>query len=594
MRKIIILTFVAIVVWQIALTNNAVVNLPEYSVNNLAISETEYSENDRLDTSELNSSHERNPQNQQDSNSKPQTTTRFAETELPSFHEGNFAKREYRALAVPNDPYADQSWERTIGLDVARNQLLGDYTPKVAVIDGGFALEHEDLRDVWLTNSSEAGATTNEADSILNCSDQSLPVDYSCNVVDDDFNGIIDDESGDTSYENKSLLNCTDQNLALDKSCNLIDDDDNGLIDDYKGFDFANYERSAAAGETDANGDGVNHGTLVTGVLAATNDNNIGLAGVNSNVEVLPVQVLDDDGRGFSISVADGIIYAVSRGVDVINLSLGSSSKDAYIEQAIDYATRQGVTVVAASGNDGCECLFYPAGYKPVVAVGAANGSEQLTSFSNYGVEQDVIAPGVSLYTSSWSSANQTGLYQYASGTSLAAPVVSGVLSRLVSYHPELSPLQLKSLLLESTDKSMLSGSDVRNTQYGYGLLDADYATSRATIPLTSSQLTVFDYIRAGDQGVSGEYPRQELDVGAVAYQCTGEQKPATSVYRLSKNSKLAFTASEQEVEAAKRAGFNATRLFDVCILFPHDNPETQRTINTAREILNTSNKRLY
>src|SRR5690606_25156978 len=109
---------------------------------------------------------------------------------------------------------------------------------------------------------------------------------------------------------------------------------------------------------------------------------------------------------------------------DVISLSLGSELSDEYLQEAILDAISVGSIVVAASGNDGCDCVSYPANYEEVVAVGASNSSNNPYSFSNYGSNLDVLAPGAGFYTARWTAGNQTSGYASdIAGTSLATPV---------------------------------------------------------------------------------------------------------------------------------------------------------------------------
>ncbi len=203
------------------------------------------------------------------------------------------------------------------------------------MIDAGFALKHQEFANRWYTNSGESGPTNVENPSKLNCTDRGLPVSQSCNLIDDNHDGIVDNETGSTSLQNPSQLNCTDQGLPIDKSCNLVDDDNNGFIDDVRGWDFANNDRSVQAGQTSPNGSGTHHGTYTTGVAAATGNNGVGIAGVDWGTTILPIQALDDSGSGSTISVANAIDYAVARHANVISMSLGSSADDPLVHHPL-------------------------------------------------------------------------------------------------------------------------------------------------------------------------------------------------------------------------------------------------------------------
>ncbi|HEX5798024.1 MAG TPA: S8 family serine peptidase, partial [Candidatus Saccharimonadales bacterium] len=222
--------------------------------------------------------------------------------------------RVYKPLDLPNDTYANQWWVEPTGMEAAWETPAGSEDLTIAIIDTGFGLAHQEFAGRWATNSGESGAAVSEAASKLNCSDRSLPLNRSCNNIDDNFDGIIDNESGFTTVENPSWLNCSDQSVALDKSCNRIDDDGNGLVDDWRGWDFSNYDHNVQAGETNPDGEGTTHGTMTAGVLGATGDNNVGIAGVNWHAKILPIQALDDDEYGDSLTVGESIYYAVDQG----------------------------------------------------------------------------------------------------------------------------------------------------------------------------------------------------------------------------------------------------------------------------------------
>jgi subtilisin family serine protease len=167
---------------------------------------------------------------------------------------------------------------------------------------------------------------------------------------------------------------------------NGMDDDGNGFVDDVDGWDFVN-------GDGHPNDD-EGHGTHVCGTIAQTSDNGLGVAGVAPGVTVMPVKVLNSAGSGTHEWIADGIYYAVDNGADIISMSLGGPSSST-MEDAVSYAYNSGVTVFAASGNDGTLGCDFPAAYDDyVVAVGATQYDEGRVPYSNYGSSLDVVAPG--------------------------------------------------------------------------------------------------------------------------------------------------------------------------------------------------------
>lgn len=494
--------------------------------------------------------------------------------------------RTYRALTLPNDPNTNQWWVGSTGIEAAWNLGQGEQVTTLAVIDTGFALAHEEFSGRLHTNSGEIGAAGSENPSRYNCSDQSKPLDASCNLVDDDFDGVVDNESGTVDVEHTSQLNCSEQAKPLDKSCNLIDDDGNGLVDDAHGFDFVNFDRSPQVGETNPSGDGTTHGTAVMGIAAATGNNNMGIAGVDWYSRLLPLQAMDDDEYGNTISVGRAIRYAADQGANVISLSLGTEGHDQFVRDAVAYAIAKGSMVVAAAGNDGCECLLYPASYEEVVAVGAINTSSQPASFSSYGATLDVLAPGVSMQSAYWSPTDQTTAYASGlAGTSFAAPYVAGLLSLIKSHLPQATTHQLIGLLTAHTDRSALASSEVRSATLGYGLVRADQVVDRLASPQSP---TIRYAMRSVSQGTKlGSY---EVAGTAQVHQCESARPGSTTVYRLSRGSEVFYTLSHIENYEAEAAGY-ASSVFSpgLCIDLPTDQPSMLRLLSIAAEFENRS-----
>lgn len=180
---------------------------------------------------------------------------------------------------------------------------------------------------------------------------------------------------------------------------NGIDDDSNGYVDDANGMDFVNANFVGGKYVNDANGpmDDEGHGSLTSSVMAAGSNNAIGIAGVSWQSKIMAVKVLDDNGFGTFTDIANGIRYAAANGAKVINMSLGAQgvSSDFNTDDAIATATAQGVTIVAASGNDGsATTISYPAINSNVIAVGATNSNDTTASYSNGGPQLSVVAPG--------------------------------------------------------------------------------------------------------------------------------------------------------------------------------------------------------
>lgn len=490
-----------------------------------------------------------------------------------------FPIRRYHTLAV-NDPNGSQWWTKSTGLETAWALGAGSHQTTVAVIDTGFALKHEEFAGRWMMNSGEQGPTTTEAPSQLNCTDRGLPLDKSCNLIDDNHDGIVDNESGPTTIENPSRRNCTDQGLPLDKSCNLIDDDGNGYIDDVTGWDFADFDNNVQAGEADPNGTNTTHGTEVTGVLAATGNNGKGIAGVDWTTKVLPIQAIDDDGYGDTLTVSKAIRYAADMHADVISLSLGTSSDDPYLRQTIQYALDKGSIVVAAAGNNGCNCMVYPAAYPEVVAVGAESPTGTPSSFSSYGSSLDILAPGENITSTTWSSANPTSAYVSGiAGTSFATPYVSGLLALARSYQPNATWGELVSSLLAEADHSTLTPGAPVSTTLGSGYARADRLLSR----VSTAETPAIRYLY-GPLAVNGTLGTTR------AYQCSNGDFPTTPVYQLTQGQTTRYTLDTLEQLRASANGWTVKQLWYSCVGLPGDAPTTTRVINLLSEVSNSSN----
>lgn len=491
--------------------------------------------------------------------------------------------RTYKPLLTPNDPSAIQWWVSNAKLSSAWDVAPGSRQTTLAIIDTGFGLQHTEFQNRWYINPGESGSAGVEGASALNCTDRGLAINADCNLIDDDFDGTVDNESGAAIYENPSRLNCSAQQRPINKDCNRLDDDNNGYIDDYRGWDFINNDNSVQAGELNPAGGGTTHGTMVAGVAAATGNNGTGIAGVDWNTKILPIQALDDDAYGDTLSVGRAINYAVSQGADVINLSLGSNLPDSYVEQAVKAAVAAGAIVVAAAGNDACDCMVYPANYPEVVAAGALDSNNQLASFSSWGKNLDILAPGTNITTSTWSVGNPTNaLATGVNGTSFSAPILSGLFSRLRSIQPNSKPLQLIAALTENTNRLTIPTTTAQDSRLGYGSLDALRATQRVITPYNPVILYSFTPVSKGER-LNPQQPADKPGNYAV-HQCADATFAGTPVYELTKGSDKFFTISDSENKNAIAAGYTSSIFTHGCLQQPQDMPVSARNINIFRE----------
>ncbi|WP_442596787.1 S8 family peptidase [Neobacillus sp. D3-1R] len=210
------------------------------------------------------------------------------------------------------------------------------------------------------------------------------------------------------------------------------------------------------------------HGTHVAGLIAGAKGNGVGGYGVNPNAKILPIDVFNGMWGTSDYAIAEGILYAVSKNVDVINMSLGGSMPSPILEEAVKKAIDAGITVVAAAGNNYGESVSYPAAYEGVIAVSATNDKKELAEFSSYGAFVDIAAPGEAVYSSVFDFLKGSSFAEL-SGTSMATPIVAGVASLLKSKYPDLKPYEVEAILKMTADDLGDKGYDVK---YGAGLVD--------------------------------------------------------------------------------------------------------------------------
>ncbi len=322
---------------------------------------------------------------------------------------------------VPNDPYFSTS--------------------------GTWGQQYSDLYGVKITSSSEAWDTTKGKG-------------ITVAVIDTGIDPTHPDLSANLWINEDEIPN------------NGIDDDINGYVDDTWGWNFVSDDGDNSP--VDDHG----HGTHVAGTIAAVGNNGIGIIGVAPEAKIMPIKVLNNEGKGHVSTIVDGIEYAVNNGADIINLSLGGPADPettATIKSAVDNAVSMGVVVVVAAGNDDKDAAgYYPANLNNVITVAATNALDQKAYFSNWGSCIDVAAPGfdiLSLRAEGTSRGYLVGdKYTRLHGTSMAAPHVSGVTALILSLHPEFTWDQVNSALRSSATDIMSVGFDIET---GYGRINA-------------------------------------------------------------------------------------------------------------------------
>lgn len=260
------------------------------------------------------------------------------------------------------------------------------------------------------------------------------------------------------------------------------------------GFDWVNNDTDVM--------DDCGHGTHCAGIIAASINNSIGIAGL-AQVRIMAEKVLDYSGFGYDDWVANGIIHAVNEGAKIISLSLGGYGDSELLHDAVRYAYSAGVLLVAAAGNDNTNMESYPAAYNEVIAVAATDQNDVKADFSNYGDWIELAAPGVGIYSTMptyqvyLNSMGYSMNYDYLSGTSMACPQVAGVAALVWSLYPNKSRDWIRQWLRYTADDLGDPGFDV---YYGYGRVDARNAVELTppTHDLIASSWITPPYVEPG------------------------------------------------------------------------------------------------
>ncbi len=324
----------------------------------------------------------------------------------------------YAAELIPNDPdYGRQWYLKSLQMPKVWQTETGATNVIVAVIDSGVDVAHPDLRDnIWINRDEILGDN-----------------------IDNDHNGFIDDGEGWDFVANTS-----DPTPKFDNDCFLT--------------------------ET-CSKEAIIHGTLVAGVIAAIGNNSLGTTGLAWNIKIMPLRVLNENGSGSTSDVIRAINYAIDNGASIINLSFVGDTYDAALEKAIERAYLRGVLVIAAAGNENTDGhsvnmdvrKMYPVcsqgtnSENTIIGVVAVDQNNKLSNFSNFGSScVDIAAPGEDIYGLLYHNEKNVELNGYFggdySGTSLAAPVVSGIAALIKSFKPSLSGREIAELILENGD----------------------------------------------------------------------------------------------------------------------------------------------
>ncbi|MBI2482551.1 S8 family serine peptidase [Candidatus Uhrbacteria bacterium] len=364
---------------------------------------------------------------------------------------------------APNDPFATQQWYLDrIAAPAAWEVTTGNERSVIAVLDVGVDLDHPDLAAAIWKNPGEVPG-------------------------------------------------------------NAIDDDRNGLVDDVHGWDFIGNDPdpTPALDVAGSNPRDLHHGTIVAGIIAARGNNGTGIAGIDWKAVIMPLRVLHSDGTGDVDLVLAAFRYAVAHGATVINLSFVGDQRSTEFDAVIADAERRGVIVIAAGGNEDRQGRgdldrfpVYPicaeTDGRTVLGVAATNLDDAKASFSSYGSCVDIAAPGERIVGTLFHDPGHAAIPVggtvlpstfaqpyggFFSGTSFAAPIVSGAVSLLRSVLPKATPKHVQAIFARTADP-VRSTPQVTADRMGAGRLNlaravaAAAAEARMTPNATQSRIT--------------------------------------------------------------------------------------------------------
>nr|WP_321419600.1 disaggregatase related repeat-containing protein [uncultured Methanomethylovorans sp.] len=242
------------------------------------------------------------------------------------------------------------------------------------------------------------------------------------------------------------------------------------------GYDFVNADNYPM--------DDHGHGTHVAGTIAALS-NGVGVIGAAPQAQLYAVKVVSSSGSASYSNLIAGIDWAINNNADVITMSLGGTAFSSTLQNACDNAYSKGIILVGAAGNSG-SAVVYPAAYDSVIAVSAIDSTDTITSWSCYGSEIELTAPGVNI-----KSTTPGGFYEYMNGTSMATPHVTGTIALMLSSkvagtsydlnnNGKWDPAEIRSRLQSTATDLGASGKD---DYYGYGVVNA-YAAVKGLVPI--------------------------------------------------------------------------------------------------------------
>lgn len=317
----------------------------------------------------------------------------------------------HRLFYTPNDPQYTSQWNLSkILASQAWNIHQGSAAIKIAITDNGFLLTHQDLVNKWAINTA-------------------------------------------------------------DNNNNGADDDGNGYVDDWRGWDAADNDNDPSV-PASTTATIWSHGSHVAGISAGETNNSLGIASIGFNCKLIPVKI-GQSSTGWLTGAIRGVEYAIAVGADVINMSWGGGPYSKTEELVFVLARNKGILCVAAAGNNSSSSPMYPASYNHVISVAATGTTGSSTSdakawFSNYGSTIDVSAPGVDIKSALHTGTSAYGLMD---GTSMASPLVAGLVGLMKSYNP--APIDTIEACLKRTCDNINGVNSAYIGQLGAGRVNA-------------------------------------------------------------------------------------------------------------------------
>ncbi len=339
----------------------------------------------------------------------------------------------------PDIPLVPGLHEVTLASNVSVDQALAAYrsNPSVQYAEADGVL-HESAapndplfaEDQWaLNNTGQTGGTYGD----------SIQAEAAWNVTTGSKSVIVATLDSGVDYTDTDLAANIWTNPNVSPTTGA--DPNDGFVDDIHGWNFVSNDNNVM--------DDFWHGTHVAGIIGAVGNNGVGVTGVNWNVQIIAVKMLDSTGNGTTANAILALNYAVENGARIVNISWNGGAFSQAFETALQNAGTKGVLIVCAAGNDNANddaTTNYPPSYNlpNMIVVAATDDNNNMASFTNYSANTvNIAAPGVNIL----STVPGNG-YEYADGTSMATPMVSGAAALLLSADPSLSVAQLKARIL--------------------------------------------------------------------------------------------------------------------------------------------------